>query len=58
MLGHSKEKPSSERHSLLETAKNRFKTDGLNSLKYRVLNKTQHQLYTLILVTFDVPKQS
>jgi hypothetical protein len=46
------------RHSLLETAKNRFKTDGLNSLKYQVLNKTQNKLFTLILVTFDVPKKS
>lgn len=53
MLLHEKEKPSKERYKLLEEARERSGTDGLNSLKYVVLDKKYFNLYTWILVKFE-----
>ena len=38
---------------MLKSGKDRFKTDGLNSLKYDVLKKEYRRLYTRILVSFE-----
>ena len=43
-----------DRFKLKETAEERFETDGLNSLNYKILNHTQHALYEWFLV--DVGK--
>jgi hypothetical protein len=47
-----------ERFSLLNSAIERFKEDGLNSLKYQVLKKEYRRLYTWVLVSFDGPSQA
>ncbi|KRZ68283.1 Beta-1,4-N-acetylgalactosaminyltransferase bre-4 [Trichinella papuae] len=38
------------RHALLRQTSRRWRMDGLNSIKYTVLNTTEHQLFTRILV--------
>lgn len=43
------------RFNLLESAKSRFKTDGLNSLEYKVLKREFRRLYTWVLVSFEEP---
>lgn len=40
------------RFKLLGSAKERFKTDGLNSLEYTVVKKEYRRLYTWALVSF------
>lgn len=50
MLSHKKQKPSADRYYFLLSGKERFDTDGLNSLKYTVLVKEMLPLYTRILV--------
>ncbi|XP_075234413.1 beta-1,4-galactosyltransferase 1-like [Lycorma delicatula] len=50
MLSHKKEKPSEDRYFFLQTGGDRFKVDGLNSLKYSVLQIDKRPLYTRILV--------
>ena len=42
------------RLELLASARQRFRTDGLNSLDYLVLNRTVLQLYTRVLVWFKI----
>ena len=53
MLPHRKEYPNSARHSYLSKGSERFKTDGLNSLRYTVLKLLQQKLYTHVIVNFD-----
>uniref|UniRef100_A0A0A9W4Z7 Beta-1,4-N-acetylgalactosaminyltransferase n=1 Tax=Lygus hesperus TaxID=30085 RepID=A0A0A9W4Z7_LYGHE len=50
MLSHKKQKPSTDRYYFLMTGKDRYCTDGLNSLKYTVLKLEKTPLYTRILV--------
>lgn len=50
MLSHKKETPSEDRYFFLQTGGDRFKIDGLNSLKYTVLSHNKLPLYTRILV--------
>ncbi|XP_060083934.1 beta-1,4-N-acetylgalactosaminyltransferase bre-4-like [Ylistrum balloti] len=56
MIKHTKEKhnmPNPKRVTLLAAATKRMKTDGINSLKYKVLNITRGTLYTNIQVEID-----
>ncbi|XP_070502206.1 beta-1,4-N-acetylgalactosaminyltransferase bre-4 isoform X2 [Chironomus tepperi] len=50
MLSHKKEKANPKRYEKLVTGANRFNTDGLNSLKYKILEFGAKPLYTWILV--------
>lgn len=50
MLNHVKEIPSADRFYFLYSGKERYNTDGLNSLKYSVLLKEMLPLYTRLLV--------
>lgn len=53
MFKHNHESSNSQnpnRFKLLQQATKRYKTDGLNSLKYKVVNVTYHKLYTLVSV--------
>ncbi|KAK8775831.1 hypothetical protein V5799_030829 [Amblyomma americanum] len=49
-LGHVKSKPSPHRHRILAKWKDRYKKDGLNSVKYKRLDIQFKKLYTWILV--------
>lgn len=42
--------PNKERHELLQSSVERYKKDGLSSLKYIILNKKFYRLYTWVLV--------
>ncbi|CRK89216.1 CLUMA_CG002975, isoform A [Clunio marinus] len=50
MLTHKKEKANPKRYEKLVTGANRFNTDGLNSLKYKLLSVELRPLYTWIYV--------
>ncbi|BES94542.1 Galactosyl_T_2 [Nesidiocoris tenuis] len=50
MLSHKKQKPSADRYYFLVTGKDRYATDGLNSLKYTVVKFELLPLYTRIVV--------
>ncbi|CAN7938793.1 unnamed protein product [Ixodes hexagonus] len=56
MLGHIKEEPSPQRFKLLSNALSRYKTDGLNSVKYERRRLVQKKLYTWILADLKPPK--
>ncbi|XP_077510586.1 beta-1,4-N-acetylgalactosaminyltransferase bre-4-like isoform X3 [Amblyomma americanum] len=49
-LGHAKSKPSPHRLRILAKWKDRYKKDGLNSVKYKRLDIQFKKLYTWILV--------
>lgn len=51
MLTHKQEKKNEDRNKLLLTGKNRFKTDGLNSLEFKETGYEKRPLFTRILVT-------
>ncbi|KAJ8923249.1 hypothetical protein NQ315_001805 [Exocentrus adspersus] len=55
MLTHKKDKPSPNRYDVLKQGQKRFDKDGLNSLKYRLVQKKFTLLYTWILVSIDPP---
>ncbi|KAJ8968497.1 hypothetical protein NQ317_014669 [Molorchus minor] len=55
MLTHKKDKPSPNRYDILKKGQKRFNKDGLNSLKYDLLQKKQKLLYTWILVGIEPP---
>lgn len=46
MIQHKQEIPNPVRHHLLEQATQRFKYDGLNSLKYTEIRITKRHVYT------------
>ena len=50
MLSHRKEAPSQSRLEMLHSGSNRFETDGLNSLSYKLKQMTYKKLYTWYLV--------
>ena len=58
MLSHKKDQPSPERLDLLDSARKRFPTDGLNSLKYKLIDKQYRLLYTWMLVSFEEKKRT
>ncbi|XP_046553680.1 beta-1,4-N-acetylgalactosaminyltransferase bre-4-like [Haliotis rubra] len=53
MLSHAKDEPNPQRHKLLKGSERRYKTEGLNSLKYTVLRIEFRKLYTWILVDIN-----
>jgi beta-1,4-galactosyltransferase 1 len=53
MLSHKKDAPNNERSRLLDKAKERFTSDGLNSLTYNLLDKKFLRLFTLVKVSFN-----
>ncbi|XP_077557173.1 beta-1,4-N-acetylgalactosaminyltransferase bre-4-like [Haemaphysalis longicornis] len=55
-LEHVKAKPSADRHKILRKWKERYKTDGLNSVQYKLLDVEYHKLYTHIVVDLSVAK--
>lgn len=50
MLSHGKETPNENRMNYLRNGPKRFKTDGVNSVTYNLINYEQLPLYTRILV--------
>lgn len=54
-LKHVKAKPSEKRYRLLHAWRSRYKTDGVNSIKYRRLDMVFKKLYTWILVDLRGP---
>ena len=46
------------RSKLVRTSKRRYRFDGLNTLKYRLINVTSCNLYTNILVDVGDPPRS
>ncbi|XP_019880353.2 beta-1,4-N-acetylgalactosaminyltransferase bre-4 [Aethina tumida] len=55
MLTHKKDKPSPNRYDVLKQGQTRFDKDGLNSLKYNVVQAKEKLLYTWILVSIEAP---
>jgi len=49
MLTHKKEPPSTTRFANLESGAQRYDTDGLSNLEYKVLNHQLRPLYSWIL---------
>ncbi|XP_042223301.1 uncharacterized protein LOC121867457 [Homarus americanus] len=50
MLSHRKDDPNPRRYQYLYDGKKRFKTDGVNSAKYRALDVQLRRLYTWVYV--------
>ncbi|KAF2359748.1 Galactosyltransferase N-terminal [Trinorchestia longiramus] len=50
MLSHKKEDPNPQRYQTLFSGKKRFRSDGLNSIKYRLLDLQLRKLFTWIYV--------
>ncbi|XP_076050328.1 beta-1,4-galactosyltransferase 1-like isoform X2 [Oratosquilla oratoria] len=50
MLSHKKNEPNPKRYAYLYEGKKRFKSDGLNSVKYHVLDIQFRRLYTWVYV--------
>ena len=55
MIKHKQEKANKERARVLRTSHRRYKTDGLNSLKYKVLSKELLPLHTFVSVVLSKP---
>jgi len=55
MIKHKQEKVNKERARVLRSSHTRYKTDGLNSLQYKVVGKELQPLYTLISVELTKP---
>lgn len=53
MITHKKDTPNPERFRLLNKGVSRMKWDGLNSLKYRVVNVVRSKLFTRIVVDIN-----
>ncbi|KAG5872935.1 hypothetical protein JTB14_005956 [Gonioctena quinquepunctata] len=55
MLTHKKDKPSPNRYEVLKNGQKRFDLDGLNSMKYKLIQRKLNLLYTWILVGIEPP---
>lgn len=55
MLTHKKDKPSPNRYDVLMQGKKKYDKDGLNSLKYKVVQKKENLLYTWFLIGVKLP---
>ncbi|XP_045196287.2 beta-1,4-N-acetylgalactosaminyltransferase bre-4-like [Mercenaria mercenaria] len=53
MLSHPNAKQNPDKNILFKTMKERYHSDGLNSLKYRLVKYELKQLYTWILVSIN-----
>ncbi|XP_066595089.1 beta-1,4-N-acetylgalactosaminyltransferase bre-4-like [Prorops nasuta] len=58
MLTHKKEKANPKRYEYLKSGKKRFATDGLNNLRYEVVDKQKPKLYTWLRVKLTPPQPS
>ena len=60
MIKHIKRRPLAYkvRSKLVRTSKRRYRLDGLNTLKYRLINVTSYYLFTNILVDVGYPPKS
>ena len=56
MLDHNEAKPNPERMELISQGKQRLQFDGLNNVRYKVLNLEMKPLYTHFLV--DIQQQN
>lgn len=50
MLTHKKEVPSPQRFQFLNNGFKRFKTDGINNIKYELVDLQLKKLFTLVQV--------
>ncbi|KAK5641726.1 hypothetical protein RI129_010273 [Pyrocoelia pectoralis] len=55
MLTHKKDRPSPHRYEVLRSGQKRFTKDGINSLKYTLVEVKQNLLYTWLLVKLEPP---
>ncbi|XP_056634438.1 beta-1,4-N-acetylgalactosaminyltransferase bre-4 [Diorhabda sublineata] len=55
MLTHKKDKPSPSRYDILKQGEQLYDKDGLNSLKYKRIQRKFNLLYTWVLVRIDSP---
>ncbi|XP_066993543.2 beta-1,4-N-acetylgalactosaminyltransferase bre-4 [Anabrus simplex] len=55
MLTHRKQKANPKRYEFLNTGRKRFKSDGINSLRYERKDLKLFHTYTLLLVELAVP---
>ncbi|XP_071451995.1 beta-1,4-N-acetylgalactosaminyltransferase bre-4-like [Hetaerina americana] len=55
MISHKKEKANPKRYDYLYSGQNRFKTDGLSSLRYERKDMQKQRLYTWIYVELAAP---
>ncbi|XP_039300439.1 beta-1,4-N-acetylgalactosaminyltransferase bre-4-like, partial [Nilaparvata lugens] len=55
MLKHRKQKANPKRYEMLYMAKNRYKSDGLNSLQYRRVALRENRSLTWMLVELGAP---
>ncbi|XP_061175570.1 beta-1,4-galactosyltransferase 3-like [Saccostrea echinata] len=53
MLPHKQAVKNPKMYSLMKTGIKRMKRDGLNSLKYKVLQRSDRKLFTYIMTTLD-----
>jgi beta-1,4-galactosyltransferase 1 len=54
LLEHVPDFPNPERFEIAKNGESRFKTDGINSIVYKVLNEVPRKLYTWILVDLNL----
>ncbi|XP_060078594.1 beta-1,4-N-acetylgalactosaminyltransferase bre-4-like [Ylistrum balloti] len=53
MLRHNQSDINEDRHRLLHLSTDRWKEDGLNTIKYKVLQTVEEALYTVIFANID-----
>lgn len=58
MLKHTHQTLNPARMNILRTAQTRVDTDGVNNVKYKLLNTTLHHLFTHILIDVGEPPTS
>ena len=54
MLSHKPDIPNPSKNELLGNASRRFKIDGLNSIKYKVVSTIRTPLYTKFMVHYNI----
>lgn len=55
MLKHKQQKLNTQRYRVLQKGKTRFRSDGLNNLKYTVEQVVLENTYTLVRVQLAKP---
>jgi len=58
MLGHKPEQPSEDRFRQLKIGRQKFESDGLNSVNYKLHDKILYPTYTNLLIKLDSPPRS
>merc|ERR1711874_968135 len=57
MIKHKQERVNKERAKVLRSSHTRYKTDGLNSLQYKVVGRELQPLYTFLSVELTRPEK-